>query len=416
MKDRIRVLYIDDYELDRELVKDALEKEHGGFEVTEAPDKQVFMEVLKTCEFDVVLSDFNIAGFEGLQVLDAVHRFNPDLPVIIVTGTGSEEIAVMALKQGAADYVIKRAKHILKLPQTIFAVMEKQALISQGRKGEIALRSALQRLAFHVENSPLAVVEFDKEFRITHWSKKAEHVFGWHADEVLGKGIDQFRWVHEGDAQRVAKLSSDMFASHRTSNIHTNRNYRKDGSIIICEWYNSALIDDTGNLVSVQSLVLDITERKRLEDDLLRAQKLESVGILAGGIAHDFNNILTTIVGNVSMAKMQVPPEDDMYDLLRDVEVAALRAKTLTLQLLTFAKGGSPVKETASITDILKENASFVLRGSKSRCEFSMEEDLWPVDIDVGQISQVLNNILINANHAMPSGGGHADFRRQLSG
>ena len=151
--------------------------------------------------------------------------------------------------------------------------------------------------------------------------------------------------------------------------------------------------------------MLDITERKKAEEELLRAQKLESLGILAGGIAHDFNNILTTILGNVSMARMQVAPEGEPFEMLSEAETASIRAQKLTKQLLTFAKGGAPVKETTSIKDILKESPSFVLRGSKSRCEFSIAEDLWPAEIDVGQISQVINNIVINANQAMPEGG-----------
>ena len=149
----------------------------------------------------------------------------------------------------------------------------------------------------------------------------------------------------------------------------------------------------------------DITERKRLEEELIRAQKLEFVGLLAGGIAHDFNNILTVILGNVSMARMQVASEDDIFKMLSEAEMATMRAQALTKQLLTFAKGGAPVKETASIKDLLKESSSFALRGSKSICDFSIAEDLWPVDMDVGQMSQVINNIIINSNQAMPEGG-----------
>jgi PAS domain S-box-containing protein len=278
-------------------------------------------------------------------------------------------------------------------------------VITERKRAEQALKESLQRLKFHVENSPLAVVEFNKDFQIIHWSNKAERVFGWNSEEVLGKRVDQLRWVHEDDEQRVAALMADMLASRRTSNIHTNRNYRKDGSVITCEWYNSAMVDATGNLVSVLSLVLDITERKRMEEELLRAQKLESVGILAGGIAHDFNNILTTILGNVSLAKNHVTSDDEIFDLLNEAETASARAQSLTRQLLTFAKGGVPVKETASIKDILKESSSFVLRGSKSGCEFSIAEDLWAAEVDIGQISQVINNIVINANQAMPKGG-----------
>jgi PAS domain S-box-containing protein len=151
--------------------------------------------------------------------------------------------------------------------------------------------------------------------------------------------------------------------------------------------------------------LIDITERKRLEEELIRAQKLESMGLLAGGIAHDFNNILTVMLGNVSMAKTQVAAEDDIFKMLSEAEMASMRAQALTQQLLTFAKGGAPVKETTSIKDLLKESSSFALHGSKSACEFTIAEDLWPIDMDVGQMSQVINNIIINSNQAMPQGG-----------
>ncbi|HEJ83179.1 MAG TPA: response regulator, partial [Desulfobacteraceae bacterium] len=125
----------------------------------------------------------------------------------------------------------------------------------------------------------------------------------------------------------------------------------------------------------------------------------------AGGIAHDFNNILTTIMGNIALAKDRAAPGDEIFDLLHEAEMGAIRAQTLTRQLLTFAKGGVPVKETASIEDVLRESATFVLRGSKSRCEFSIQEDLWPAEVDTGQISQVIHNVVINADQAMPEGG-----------
>jgi len=149
----------------------------------------------------------------------------------------------------------------------------------------------------------------------------------------------------------------------------------------------------------------DVTERKRMEEELLKTQKLESVGMLAGGIAHDFNNILTMIIGNTSLAKGQAAPEDDIFDLLNEIETASTRAQALTRQLLTFAKGGVPVKDTVSIKELLKESCSFMLRGSKSKCEYFFPEDLWPTEIDVGQMSQVIHNIVINANQAMPKGG-----------
>ncbi|MEW5802815.1 MAG: PAS domain S-box protein [bacterium] len=152
-------------------------------------------------------------------------------------------------------------------------------------------------------------------------------------------------------------------------------------------------------------IVRDITGRKRLEEEMQKAQRLESIGVLAGGIAHDFNNILTSIIGNLSLATMLAKPGDRISKLLDGTEKSACRARDLTRQLLTFAKGGAPIKQTASISELLKDTTTFSLRGSKVKAEFSLAEDLWPVEVDTGQISQVVNNLVINAKQAMPEGG-----------
>jgi signal transduction histidine kinase/ActR/RegA family two-component response regulator len=152
-------------------------------------------------------------------------------------------------------------------------------------------------------------------------------------------------------------------------------------------------------------ILRDTSERKKMEEELIKTSKLESLGILAGGIAHDFNNILTALLGNVSIAKTSVNPEDSLFKRLTEAEKACLRAKDLTQQLLTFSKGGTPIKKTVSLGELLKESADFALRGSNVRCEFSIAEDLWPVEIDEGQINQVINNLIINADQAMPEGG-----------
>lgn len=150
----------------------------------------------------------------------------------------------------------------------------------------------------------------------------------------------------------------------------------------------------------------EVGTKRRMEEELRKIQKLESVGILAGGIAHDFNNLLTAILGNISMAKLFARTDPGkVLERLTDAENASLRARDLTQQLLTFAKGGAPVKSTADLGEIIHDSTSFMLSGSNVRCQLLLPDDLWPAEIDVGQISQVIQNIAKNADQAMPEGG-----------
>jgi len=149
----------------------------------------------------------------------------------------------------------------------------------------------------------------------------------------------------------------------------------------------------------------DISEKKRTEEEVLKGQKLESLGILAGGIAHDFNNFLTGVLGNISQAQKYLSPDHKAFSRLEAARNASIRAKELTRQLLTFSKGGLPIKKAASIGPLLRDSVTFALRGSKVAGEFVIPENLWPVDMDEGQIGRALHNLVINAEQAMPRGG-----------
>jgi PAS domain S-box-containing protein len=183
------------------------------------------------------------------------------------------------------------------------------------------------------------------------------------------------------------------------------RNFRT-GTATPIEMHGFVIRDTmTGQPMALANICRDISERKRMEEEMARADKLTSIGVLAGGIAHDFNNLLTAIYGNITLAKMYTNRQGEVHKRLEESEKATLRARDLTQQLLTFSKGGAPIKKMMSIRELAKESAAFALRGSNVRCEFSSAEDLWPVEADEGQLSQVLNNLIINAAHAMNEGG-----------
>ncbi|MBU1140278.1 MAG: response regulator, partial [Proteobacteria bacterium] len=160
-----------------------------------------------------------------------------------------------------------------------------------------------------------------------------------------------------------------------------------------------------GKPIRTQCIFRDVTQKKKMEEELHKAQKIESLGVLAGGIAHDFNNLLTAILGNISLAKMHVRSPEKVTSYLENTERATQRAKGLTQQLLTFSKGGAPIKHTTTIGDLITDSTSFILRGSNVNCVYSIAEDLWPVEVDKGQFSQVTQNLAINASQAMINGG-----------
>ncbi|MDQ6809133.1 MAG: ATP-binding protein, partial [Verrucomicrobiota bacterium] len=179
----------------------------------------------------------------------------------------------------------------------------------------------------------------------------------------------------------------------------------RDGSEYVIEQVASPVRDAKNEVAGVVLVFRDITERQRNEAERRKAETLEQLGLLAGGIAHDFNNLLTAIIGNISLASLVLPPGDEMATRLNDAKNASMRARDLAQQLLTFARGGAPIKKTASIGKLIQDTVSFSLRGTHSRSEFAFGPELWPAEIDAGQISQVVANLVVNADQAMPNGG-----------
>jgi signal transduction histidine kinase/CheY-like chemotaxis protein len=188
------------------------------------------------------------------------------------------------------------------------------------------------------------------------------------------------------------------------TNFESEVSCKADATIWISE--NVRIVrDQQGRSLYFEGFVSDITKHRRLDEEMQRASKLEAVGILAGGIAHDFNNILTAVLGNIGLAELRLKRAGMNTELLEEANRASLRARDLTQQLLTFAKGGEPVRASVNFSELLRETTEFALHGAKARAEFHLAEDLWPVNADRGQLGQVIQNLAINSVQAMPDGG-----------
>jgi two-component system cell cycle sensor histidine kinase/response regulator CckA len=226
-------------------------------------------------------------------------------------------------------------------------------------------------------------------------------ITGYTAEEMIGRPFWEIAvpeyWDPLLQQYQLHLTGHDIPASYEA------RLQARDGTIKDVE-VSAGLVQYQGK-TAMLGIVRDITSRKRMEDELLKAQKLESIGILAGGIAHDFNNLLTAIIGNISLIEMHTKSGCSISGAVKNTEKASQQARELTQQLLTFSKGGKPVRKAASIAGLLKDAARLALSGSNVRYRLSIPDDLWWAEIDEGQINQVTNNLVINADQAMPGGG-----------
>ena len=302
------------------------------------------------------------------------------------------------------------------------------------RKAQLELEESRSKYSDLYDFAPLGYCTLDKNGIILEINLTGATMLGVEKKYLIKKRFSQY----------IASENQDSFYSFRKRLIATNarqtcelRVLRKDGKPFYAQLEGVAMFNSSipqpalrvsahttrseGNFSHFRVAMLDITERKQAEEEMLRAQKLESLGVLAGGIAHEFNNLLTVILGNVSLARMITNPEVNIFQRLVEVEKVTLRAKGLTEQLLTFAKGGAPIKTvTISMAEIIKDSVRFALTGSDVNYRLYMPDPstepsslvgtdsgsgLWPVEVDEGQIAQVINNLIINAKQAMPDGG-----------
>jgi PAS domain S-box-containing protein len=282
-----------------------------------------------------------------------------------------------------------------------------QQELSIRKLAEYSLALEKEQLAVTLGSITDGVITTDTDGNIILMNKVAEGMTGWTLKESAGKPLsDVFPVMHEKDrapceapVKKVVETGGPVDCGDYI--ILTNR----QGKERIITASSAPLRDKDNKIIGAVIVFQDMSVRKKMEEDILKAQKLESLGVLAGGIAHDFNNLLTAILGNVSLAKMLASPQDKIYERLTSAEKASLRARDLTQQLLTFSKGGAPVKKATSLSELIKDSVSFALSGSHVTCEFSFPDDLWVVEVDEGQISQVIQNLIINAEQAMPEGG-----------
>lgn len=281
--------------------------------------------------------------------------------------------------------------------------------LSANKQAEEQLRQSTQLLRDVTANLGVGIYVFDVNGKISFMNPMAEHLWGWTMDELNERGAHALVHNRRPDGTPLPLEECRVHGVMTTGNAYASSDevfVRRDGTVFPVSVISTPLIKE-GRVVGSVTAFRDITEDKKMEAELHKAQKLESVGILAGGIAHDFNNLLTGIMGNIALGKLFLAEGklERVPALLTVAEEASEAAKELSFRLLTFSKGGDPVLQISSIEQILRKSADLSLGAAGVAVHFDLATDLFPIEIDEGQILQVFNNIFVNAREAMPEGG-----------
>ena len=410
-----KILFIDDepgrYE-DLRVLYDS-----KGYDVTTAGSGEEAREIIQERRFDVALLDMEIPDTDSHQLMDLINQKNPDTDVIVIIGDASLDFAKGALKRGAYDYVRKPFEF-----EKLLATVENALKLKKLKRENEIIREKLEwsekRYDRLVENSPDIIYALDEAGNFTLISNAAERLLCVDREQLISKHYSTI--IHEDDQERakwffnerrtgersatgieLRLISSEESEEPKTCEVrHLTIELKSTGI------YDKNVKDRSKKFLGTYGVARDISDRKRLETQLRHAQKMEAVGTLAGGIAHDFNNLLMGIQGYASLIMLKTDRDHPNYKNLNSIETLVQNGADLTKQLLGFARDGKFDVKSTDMNEIARETLQMYGRTKREISVYEeYEEAIWPVEVDQGQLQQVLLNLFVNAGQAMPGGG-----------
>ena len=389
----MKILLVEDHPGSRRNLQRLIAKR--GHEVTAVDSAEEAEAALAADRFPFLILDWMLPGKSGVDLCRELRaRPNGDeMFILLVTAKADTEDLEQALEAGANDYLTKPLD--LGLLNVRISVAERQIReLTERNQARAALIESARTMTNILEKTTDGFFAVDSEWKLTYLNAEAETMVGRKREDVLGRVLwEEFPALIGTIFQRnyehvmAEQIAIEFEAADATGKI----------------WYDVHAYPSNGG---VSVFFRDISERKKSETERLTTSKLESLGTLAGGIAHDLNNILTVISGNIGLAQIEAPADSgSLLGFLSKAGQAAQHAAHLSSQLLTFSKGGAPLKKVAPVGDLLERSAEFALYGSNLRADFDIAVDLWKAEVDSGQIEQVVNALMLNAREAMPQGG-----------
>src|SRR3954468_6019395 len=389
----MRILLVEDHEESRNNLHRLIERR--GHQIVSVGSAEEAKLALDKASFPFLILDWMLPGQSGIDLCREL-RTRPkgdEFFILLVTARADTEDLEQALAAGASDYLTKPLD--IALLNVRLSVAERQIReLAERNHARAALQESAKTMANILENTTDGFFAVDETWKFTYANAQAEVLLARNRDELIGKVLwEEFPQLRDSPFEEnyrrvLTELASiDFQASDPAGKI----------------WFEMRAYPSNGG---VSVFFRDVTERKRIEEERLTTSKLESLGTLAGGIAHDLNNILTVISGNIGLAQIEAPVHSgSLLGFLSKAGQAAQHAAHLSSQLLTFSKGGAPLKKVVSMAALLPQAAEFSLYGSNLRADVDLAVDLWKAEIDAGQIEQVVNALIINAREAMPHGG-----------
>jgi two-component system cell cycle sensor histidine kinase/response regulator CckA len=400
MQDRLHILHLEDSIYDAELIHTSLVKDSLDCHVVRVETREEFLSALSQHRFNLILCDYNLPTFDGLSALSIARDRSPDIPFIFVSGTIGEERAIDSLKNGATDYVLKDGLH--RLPSAVRRALREAEEKTLRAKAEAVLKlsEARYRTIFESSGTAMALIENDKTISMVN--SVFEQLSGMPRTMIEGS-MPWTDFVHPDDLERMKQYHLARRSDPEGTPSSYEFRFVDRGKNVKDVFITVSLIPDTTS--SIASLI-DVTEKKGFQAQLLRAQRLESIGTLAGGIAHDLNNALGPILLGVQILRKSVTGEKEsrMLDLM---EGSAMHAADMVKQVLTFARGSQGKPSSIELRHLIDEVTKIASNTFPKSIKISVDtqRDLWPILGDATQIHQVLMNLCVNARDAMPRGG-----------
>jgi PAS domain S-box-containing protein len=363
--------------------------------------------------FDIILLDLSLPDSQGIDSFLKLRDRSANIPIVVLTGLNDETLALLAMQQGAQDYLIKgqvdrnlllrSIRYAIERERTETALRQaknelEQRVIERTRdlqQTESSLRDALQKLNFHFENSPLAAIEWDRDFRVSRWSATAEKIFGWTSVEVLGKRLGEWQFVVPEDAEQISQVMNRFTSGIETSNLTVNRNYCQDGTIVNCEWYNSVLLDENGQMESVFSLALDVTHRHQVEK-----MKDEFIAV----VSHELRTPMTSIYGSLKMLasgllSQQPEKEKRLLTIAVDSTDRLMRLVNDILDIERIESGTvQMVKSVCKVSELMAKSVDIIQPlADKAGIQIGVSNSGGNVWVDSDRMIQTFTNLLGNA-------------------